>query len=97
MSPLGPRAEIEITPRVSVGTVRQVLSTVRVFSVPGGKSGLVVVDRRVAEVGVLVAERGDQGDAVAPGEVDRPLRGHPMTVRCSSCSSGESAGLSRQL
>ncbi len=44
---------------------------------PGREVGAGLVEGGVAEVGVLVAERGDRRDAVAPGEVDRPLGGHP--------------------
>ena len=72
---LGPVELTAMTPRVSVGTVMQELSTVRVFAASGREVGAGVVDGRVAEVGVLVAHRGDRRHAVVAGVVDRPLGG----------------------
>jgi hypothetical protein len=50
----------------------------------------------VAQVGVLVAERGDQGDALAVGEGEGPGVGRDDRPLLA-CSSGESAGLFWQL
>jgi hypothetical protein len=74
---LGPRAEIEMTPRVSAGTVMQELSTSRGYADPGGKSGLVSSSVGLPRSVFWLPSAPTGGDPVGPGEVDRPLGDDP--------------------
>ena len=88
----------EMTSLPSVGMLRQSRCRPRADLLGPGREVRAdgVDDQRLSEVGVLVAERGDQRDAAAVRVVEGPLR-RVDDRRCSACSSGLSAGLVRQL
>ena len=93
---LGPTEPTLTTFGPSVGIVRHELFTARVYSVPGGKSGLIV-----STVGLSMSVCSFPAAAI---RVTPFLRAYwsarvvaSMIVRCSSCCVAESAGFPLQL